>query len=137
MPTPTPSSHHLPFILPLSIQIILLHESQIFRIRRIIILVLPRRLHPSHPIITPRHRRLARRRLLRNSVARIDPVGVHINRRAEVVDVCLEGLTADFALQVADAGFLFNADGDGVLVVAEEALEGAGELLLLHWGLVG
>jgi hypothetical protein len=34
-------------------------------------------------------------------------------------------------LQVADAGFLFDADGDGVLVVAEETLEDAGEPLLL------
>jgi hypothetical protein len=43
----------------------------------------------------------------------------------------LEGLTADLALQVADTGLLLDGDGDGLFVVAEEALEGGRELLLL------
>jgi hypothetical protein len=37
-------------------------------------------------------------------------------------------------LQVANAGLLLNGDGDRFLVVAEEALEGCWELLLLRNG---
>jgi hypothetical protein len=35
-------------------------------------------------------------------------------------------------LEVADAGLLLDGDGDGVFVVAEEALEGGGKFFLLR-----
>ena len=76
-------------------------------------------------------RSLACSSLLRDRVASVDPVRVDVDGLGEVVDVGLEGLAADFALEVADAGFLLDGDGDGLLVVAEEALEGCWELLLL------
>ena len=117
-------------ILPLSIHIILLNKPIIIRIR----LLRLRRRHLAHAIIRPRRRHLARRRLLGYRITRVDPVGVHVDGRGKVVDVGLEGLAADFALQVADAGFLLDGDGDGFLVVAEEALEGGGELFLLGGG---
>jgi hypothetical protein len=79
----------------------------------------------------PRRLRVTLGRLLRDSIARIDPVGVHVYGRAEVVDIGLEGLAADFALEVADAGLLLDGDADGLFVVAEEALEGCWEFLLL------
>jgi hypothetical protein len=45
-------------------------------------------------------------------------------------------LAANLALEVADTGLLFDRDRDGVFVIAKEALEGAGELLLLQRMLV-
>jgi hypothetical protein len=94
------------------------------------------RRHGAHPVVRPRGSHLTRRSLLRNSVARVDPVGVDVDGRGEVVDVGLKGLAADFALEVADAGLLLDGDGDGFLVVAEEALEGGRKLLLLRWALM-
>ena len=46
--------------------------------------------------------------------------------------ICLECLAAHLALQVSDAGLLLDGHGNRVLVVAEETLESAGELLLLR-----
>lgn len=48
------------------------------------------------------------------------------------VDGGLEALAADFAFQRADAGFLIDLDGHGVLVVAEEAGEDGGERVALE-----
>ena len=53
-------------------------------------------------------------------------------RFPHTVDVRLERLAAHFALQISDARFLFDGDGDGMFVVAEKALEGRRELLLLY-----
>jgi hypothetical protein len=87
--------------------------------------------HLPHSIRRPAHRGFSSRSLLCDRVASVDPIRVDVDGRGQVVDVRLEGLTADFALQIADAGFLLNGDGDGLLVVAEEALEGRREFLLL------
>ena len=51
------------------------------------------------------------------------------------VDVCLERLPADLAMQVPNAGLLLDGHGHGVLVIAEQALEGCGELVFLLWRL--
>lgn len=110
-------------IFALCIQVILLNEA--------IILIRSCAWHCTHSIVAASCRNLSRRRFLRNSVACIDPVGVDVNRRAEIVDIGLEGLAADFALQVSDAGLLFDRDRDGLFVVAEEALECRRELLFL------
>lgn len=50
------------------------------------------------------------------------------------VNGCLERLSANFAVQVSDSGFLVDGYDDGVLVVAEEALECGWEFAsaLLH-----
>jgi hypothetical protein len=87
--------------------------------------------HGAHPVIRPRCGHLTRRSLLRYSIARVDPVSIDVDGGGEVVDVGLECLAADFALEVADAGLLLDGDGNGFLVVAEEALESGGQLLLL------
>lgn len=47
------------------------------------------------------------------------------------VDGTLEALAADFAFQRADAGLLIDLDGNGVLVIAEEAGEDGGERVAL------
>lgn len=87
--------------------------------------------HPPHAVGTPREFSIAFCSLLGYSVTGIDPVGIDIDGRAQVVDVCLERLTADFALKITDARLLLDGDADGVLVIAEEALKGCGQLLLL------
>lgn len=45
-------------------------------------------------------------------------------------------LSADFAVQLADAELLVELDDDGFLVVAEEAGEGRGEGFTLRGGFV-
>ena len=56
------------------------------------------------------------------------------SRRPRTIGVGLESLAAHLALQVSDAGLLFDGDGDRVLVVAEETLESGGKLLrLCYW----
>jgi hypothetical protein len=114
-------------VLALRIHVILLDEPPIV----IVLLSILRRWHAPHAVRAPGRLSIALGSLLRNSIARIDPVGVHVDWRAEVVDVGLEGLAADFALEVADARLLLDGDADGLFVVAEEALEGCWEFLLL------
>lgn len=114
-------------VLALGIRIVVLNEAAI----AIVVFLVVCCGHPSHAMRTPRDLCIALCRLLRNSIAGIDPIGVDVDGGAQVVDIGLEGLAADFALQVADARLLLNGYADGVLVVAEEALEGCGELLLL------
>lgn len=115
-------------ILSLRVRLIVLDESAV----PIIIFLVVCRRHPAHAIRTPRGIDIALGRLLRNCVTRVDPIGIHVDGRAEIVDVGLEGLTADFTLQVADTGLLFDGDADGIFVVAEEALERRREFLLLQ-----
>jgi hypothetical protein len=114
-------------ILPLGIHIILLDEPPVV----IVLLSILRRRHAPHAVRAPRGLCIALGGLLRNRITGIDPIRVHVDGRAEVVDVCLEGLAADFALEVADARLLLDGDADGLFVVAEEALEGCWEFLLL------
>lgn len=87
--------------------------------------------HPTPPVRGPFQSRIPFRSLLRYRIARVDPIGVYIDRSREVVNVRLESLAADFTLQIADAGLLFDGDADGLFVIAEEALEGGGEFFLL------
>lgn len=90
--------------------------------------------HPAHAVGTPREFSIALCSLLSYSVTGINPVGVDINRRAQIIDIRLECLAADFALEIADTRLLLDGHADGVLVIAEEALEGCGQLLLLWKG---
>lgn len=92
----------------------------------VIVLGICRCRHPPHAMRASRRLGIALCGLLRNSVAGIDPIRVDVDGCAEVVDVCLERLAADFALQIADARLLLDGHGDGFFVVAEEALEGRG-----------
>lgn len=86
--------------------------------------------------------------LFRDSIAGIDPVGIHIDGSREIysgsqhrrhkqgkdpltVDITLERLSTDLTHQIADTGLLLDSHGDGVLVVAEEALKRRWQLLLL------
>ena len=125
---PSKGNARLVGVLALGICIVVLNEAAI----AIVIFLVMCCGHPSHAMRTPRDLCIALCCLLRNSIARIDPIGVDVNGGAQVVDVGLEGLAADFALQIADARLLFDGYADGVLVVAKEALEGCGELLLLR-----
>jgi hypothetical protein len=109
-------------IFALCVQVVLLDKA-------IVLVLCPCR--RASPIVRPPRCSLARRSILGNRVARIDPVGVDVYRGREVIDVCLEGLAADFALEVADARLLLDGYGHGLLVVAEEAIKGRWELLLL------
>lgn len=52
------------------------------------------------------------------------------------IDAGLVCLAADFARQVADAGFFLELDGDCVLVVAEKALEGGSQGFTLRASVV-
>ena len=89
--------------------------------------------------------------LLRDRVTGVHPVGVDVDGRRKIcpisefrsssslffssphtVDVGLECLSAHFALEVANAGFLLNRHRDRLLVIAEETLEGRRQLLLLR-----
>jgi hypothetical protein len=114
-------------ILPLGIHVILLYEPPIV----VVFLSILRRRHAPHAVRTPRGLGIALGGLLRNRITGIDPIRVHVDGRAEVIDVGLEGLPADFALEVADARLFLDGDADGLFVVAEEALEGCWEFLLL------
>jgi hypothetical protein len=98
----------------------------------VILFLVVRRWHPAHAVCTPCGVDMALGCLLRDGVTCIDPVGVHVNGCAEIVDVGLEGLAADFTLEVANTGLLFDGDADGLFVVAEEALERRREFLLLR-----
>jgi hypothetical protein len=98
----------------------------------IILFLVVRRRHPAHAIRTPRRIDVALGCLLRNCVACIDPIGIHVDGRAEVVDAGLESLAADLTLQVADTRLLLDGDADGLFVVAEEALERRREFFLLR-----
>lgn len=49
------------------------------------------------------------------------------------VDIGLESLPTDLALQVADTGLLLDGHRHGLFVVAEQALECRWQLLLLEW----
>jgi len=62
----------------------------------------------SRPIHRALPCRIALGSLFGNRVASIDPVGVNVYRGGEVVDVGLECLAADLALQVPDARLLLN-----------------------------
>lgn len=115
-------------ILALGICIVVLNEAPV----AVVVVVVMRCGHAAHAVGTPRHVGIALGGLLRNRVAGVDPVGVDVDGRAEVVDVGLERLAAHLALQVADARLLLDGDADGIFVVAEEALEGRGQLLLLR-----
>lgn len=64
--------------------------------------------HPARPIVRATRRSLARRSLLGDRVAGVDPVCVDVDGLREIVDVRLEGLAADFTLEVADAGLLLD-----------------------------
>lgn len=44
----------------------------------------------------------------------------------------MKRLAANLAVQVPDIGFFVEGDGDGVFVVAEEALEDGVEFLFLY-----
>ena len=110
-------------VLALCVQFILLDET-----------VIVIRHHPGQracAVIAPLRSRKALRGLLCHRVACVDPIGVDVHGGGQVVDICLEGLAANFALKVADAGLFLDRNGDGLLVVAEEALEGGRKLLLL------
>lgn len=62
--------------------------------------------------------------LLRDVLARVDPVRVDVDGGREVVDARLEPLAAHLAVQVPDAGLLVELDLDRLFVVAEQAGEG-------------
>ena len=134
---PKPSCPAAPSLLPtgdlvcvltLGIRLVVFDEAAV----AIIIFLVVCRRHSAHAIRTPRGIDIALGCLLRNRVTGINPVGIHVDGRTEVVDVCLESLAADLALQVADTGLLFDGDADGLFVVAEEALERGWEFLLLQ-----
>lgn len=92
--------------------------------------------------------------LLSYRIAGIDPIGIDVDsggeiffqdrvladdarrsvggRRELTIDGALELLVADLAGELADAGFLVELDGDGLLVVAEEAREDRSQGLVLQ-----
>lgn len=115
-------------VLPLGIRLVVFDKPAV----AVVVFLVVRRRHPAHAICTPRRLDAALGCLLRDGVTCIDPVGVHVDGRAEVVDVGLEGLAADFTLQVADTRLLLDGDADGLFMVAEEALERGWEFLLLQ-----
>jgi hypothetical protein len=123
-----PQAGDLVCVLSLGIRFVVFNETAV----AIVLFLVVRRRHPAHAIRTPRGIDIALGCLLGDCVTRIDPVGIHVDGRAEVVDVGLEGLAADLTLQVADTGLLFDGDADGLFVVAEEALECRREFLLLR-----
>lgn len=104
---PKPSCPAAPSLLPtgdlvcvltLGIRLVVFDEAAV----AIIIFLVVCRRHSAHAIRTPRGIDIALGCLLRNRVTGINPVGIHVDGRTEVVDVCLESLAADLALQVAD-----------------------------------
>lgn len=115
-------------VLALGVRLVVFDEAAV----AVVVFLVVRRRHPAHAICTPRRLDAALGCLLRDGVTCIDPVGVHVDGRTEVVDVGLEGLAADFTLQVADTRLLLDGDADGLFVVAEETLEGGREFLLLQ-----
>jgi hypothetical protein len=93
-------------------------------------------------------------RLLRYRIASVDPIRIDVDGSREIyfmlerrplypfisklprtVDIRLECLTADLAMQIPDTRLLLDGHGNRVLVVAEQALEGCRELVLLLWRL--
>lgn len=124
-------------VIALSIKIVVLDEA----------IIIVYRLGKRTSAVRRALRRTASSSLLRNSVACIDPVSIHVDWRRQIypssaafhrqrrtphtIDVSLKRLPADLALQVADTGLLLDGNGDGFLVVAEEALKRRWQLLLL------
>ena len=98
----------------------------------IVVILIMRRRHPAHAVAASRHFSISLGGFLCDSVTGIDPVGIHVDGRAEIVDVGLECLAAHLALEIADTRLLLDGDADRLLVVAEETLEGGGQLLLLQ-----
>jgi hypothetical protein len=100
MPPQPHFTHTLIGVLALRIYVVLLNELPIIVIR-LRLRLRPR--HLPHAIRRPPRGSFTRGSLLRDRVAGVDPVCIDVDGRRQVVDVCLEGLAANFTLQVADA----------------------------------